>query len=137
MSDSLVIADSIELLGTPNGTTSLNPACAGAQFRLTPGFDLGAPQPTVDVVASLLLDGERPLGTRASNRTITLPITIKAPNFLILSAAREVLMKAIDKQLWTLTWTRDPAGGTALPLVLDCFRALPTVVKWGGPDTFN
>src|ERR1017187_9930366 len=137
MADSLVIRSSIELLGPAGGTISANPLCQGAAFRLTPGFDFGAPQPTVDVVGSLLLDGERPFGSRASNRTITLPITIKAPNFIALAAAREVLMKAIDKQQWTLTWTRDPVGGTPLPLVFDCFRALPTIVKWGGPDTFD
>ena len=28
--------------------------------------------------------------------------------------------------MWTITWTRDPGGGTPLPLVLDCFRAQPS-----------
>ena len=128
MPDSLIIADAIELLG---GTVaSAIPACAGAFFKLQPGYDLSAPQPTTDIVGSLLLDGERPFGHRASNRTISLPIIIDAPDFATLSGAREVLLQLVDAQTWTLTWTRD--GG--LPIVFDCFRAQPTVVAWGGVD---
>jgi hypothetical protein len=126
MADSLLIAGEIELLG--NEAVSTNPLCAGAQFMLGQGFDLGAPQPTADYVASLLLDGSRPVGRRAANRTVTLPITIQAPNRQLLAAAREVLEQAIDQKCWYLTWTRDPGtGGTPLPLVLNCFRADPTV----------
>ena len=124
MTDSLLIGSEIELLGAQ--AVSTNPVCAGAVFMLGQDFDLGAPQPTTDFVASLLLDGERPFGRRASNRTITLPITIQAPNRSILAAAREVLEQAIDQQYWTLTWTREVDGDNPLPLVLDCFRANPT-----------
>lgn len=127
--DSLVIANTVELLG--GGVASTNPRCPGAVFRLQPGGDPGAPQPTTNFVASLLLDGERPFGRRASNRTIKLPVWITAPNRQILAAAREVLQQAVDQDYFTITWTRDPAagnpGGTALPMVLDCFRAQPTV----------
>ena len=126
MSDSLVIANSVELLG--GGVASVNPLCAGATFRLQPGFDLSAPQPTTDFVASLILDGERPFGRRASNRLIKLPIWITAPDRRTLAAAREVLEQAVDQDIWTITWTRDPGpGGTPLPLIIDCFRAQPTV----------
>ena len=126
MADSLVVANAIELLG--NQAVSTNPRCAGAQFMLQPGFSMGAPQPTTDYVASLILDGERPFGRRASNRTITLPVWIKAPSRYLLAAAREVLEEAIDQQFWTLAWTRDPGpGGTPLTLLLDCFRANPSV----------
>jgi hypothetical protein len=130
--DSLIIADQIELLG--GSVPSTNPACAGAIFRLQPGYDLGEPQPTSDFVASLVLDGERPFGYRSSNRTITLPLMIEAPDFSTLAGALEVLMDAIDAQAWTLTWTRKTA---ALPLVLDCFRAQPSQVQWGGADQWN
>lgn len=125
MADSLLIGSEIELLGGEEVST--NPLCSGAQFMLGQGYSLGAPQPTTDFVASLLLDGERPFGQRASNRTITLPITIMAPDRMTLAAAREVLEQAVDQPYWTLTWTRDPGpGGTAYPFVLDCFRANPT-----------
>lgn len=126
--DFLTIANSVELLG--NGVASANPLCPGAMFRLQPGADPGAPQPTTDFVASLLLDGERPFGRRASNRTIKLPIWITAPTRQCLAAAREVLQQAIDQDYFTAVWTRDPTsnpGGTPLPLVFDCFRAQPTV----------
>ena len=126
MADSLVLSNQIELLG--GGVASINPLCAGATFRLQPGFDLSAPQPTADFVASLVLDGERPFGRRASNRTIKLPIWITAPTRQILAAAREVLEQAVDQDIWTITWTRDPGpGGTPLPMIIDCFRAQPTV----------
>jgi hypothetical protein len=124
MSDSLVIGNGIELLGN---VVSDNPLCPGARFMLQQGADPGAPQPTTDFVASLILDGERPFGRRASNRTITLPLYITAPTRLILAAAREVVQQAIDQDMWTLTYTMDPGpGGTPLPLVLDCFRAQPS-----------
>lgn len=126
MTDSLLVGGQVELLG--GGIPSQNPLCAGAVFRLMPGGDPGAPQPTTDFVASLILDGERPFGRRASNRTIKLPVWIIAPNRLILAAAREVLQQIIDQDTFTITWTRDPGpGGTGLPLVLDCFRAQPSV----------
>lgn len=144
MADSLVVGEGIELIGGPNGVPSENPLCTGAIFRLLApgsalgggGYDLGAPQPTTDIIGSMLLDGERPFGYRASNRTITLPILIRAPDFQTLIGAREVLMQEIDQQTWSLRWTRDTAGvfagnATALPLLFDCFRAQPTVVSWG------
>jgi hypothetical protein len=129
MPDSLVLANTCELLnGSP---PSVNPACVGARFYLQPSGEFGAPQPTTDFVASLLLDGERPFGRRASNRTIKLPIWITAPDRRTLAAAREVLEQAIDQDYWTITWTRDPTAGNPgnvpLPLIFDCFRAQPTV----------
>jgi hypothetical protein len=129
MYDSLVLANTIELLD--GGVISANPACPGAMFRLQPGADPGAPQPTTDFVASLLLDGERPFGRRASNRTVKLPIWVTAPNRAVLAAARELLQQTIDQDYFTITWTRDPYAGNPgnlpLPMLLDCFRAQPTV----------
>jgi hypothetical protein len=126
MADSLILANQIELLG--GGVPSVNPLCLNAKFQLQPGFDFGAPQPTTDFVASLILDGERPFGRRASNRQIRLPIWVTAPDRKTLAAAREVLEQAIDQDVWTMTWVRDPGpGGVPLPLIIDCFRAQATV----------
>jgi hypothetical protein len=122
VADSLIVGGLIELLGGGAGVQSSLPLCDGATFTLSPGFDLGAPQPVVDIVESLILNGERPYGTRASNRTIKLPVAITAPDRTTLAGARETLLELIDQQTWTLTWTRD--GG--LPLILDCFRASPS-----------
>ena len=124
MADSLILANSLELLG--GGVPSLNPLCLNAVFRLQPGADPGAPQPTTDYVASLILSGERPFGRRASNREIQLPIWVMAPDRRTLTAAKEVLQQAIDQDVWTMTWTTDPGAGTPLPLILDCFRAKAT-----------
>ena len=134
MVNSLILANAIELLGGEGGVPSVIPACAGVVFLLADdgSYGLGAPQPTADYVASLLLDGERPFGRRSSNRAITLPIKIVAPPgavnpLKLLAAAREVLGQAVDQDVFTITWTRDPgAGGTPLPLILDCYRAQPS-----------
>ena len=74
MADSLLIDGRFELLG--GGVASTLPQCSGAVFRLAPRFDLSAPQRTTATVISLLLHSERPLGTRASNRTISLPVLV-------------------------------------------------------------
>jgi hypothetical protein len=124
MADSLLISGQIELLG--GGAQSNLPQCTGAKFRLTPGWDLSAPQPITDAVISLLLDGSRPVGDRSDNRVISLPVVIMAADRDILAAAVEVLLQTIDQGQWSLTWTRD--GG--LPVVFDCFRATPTVVQY-------
>lgn len=128
MADSLIIAGIIELLG--GGSVSTNAQCMGATFRLAPGFNMSAPQPQQDIVANLILDGERPTGRRSANRTITLPIVIQAPTRAKLAGARELLLQTIDSQQWELKWTRDPESGSPLPTVFDCYRALPTVVTY-------
>ena len=146
--DSLVIDNIIELMGgTPGVQSSLpelqDPATGRSViFRIpftggnvaigtggTSGpYDLGAPQPTTDMVESLLLDGERPFGDRASNREITIPILIFAPSLATLAAAKEALLRVIDQQTWKLIWR--PAE-TGLPIEFDCFRAPPSVITYG------
>jgi hypothetical protein len=144
--DSLTIGETIELMGQPGGVPSLipelvnaagqaavfqvlaPPQTGGSGLSYSMSYDLGAPQPTTDIVQSLLLDGERPFGYRSSNREIHLPVKITAPDIPTMNAARELLMSTVDKQTWTLTWT--PVA-TGLPLVFDCFRALPTVITHG------
>src|SRR5215471_8062308 len=121
MADSLVIAGQIELLGAEGGVVSQIPVCAGVTFTLAPSYDMGAPQPVVDLLAAGLLDGERPIGRRSANRTISLPVMITAPDRDTLAAGREVLLMLTDQDTWQLTWTRD--GGS--PMVFDCFRAEP------------
>ena len=52
MFDSLVLANQIELLY--GGVASANPLCPGAMFRLQPGANPGAPQPTITPCARAL-----------------------------------------------------------------------------------
>jgi hypothetical protein len=148
MADSMILASLFELLGGPGGVQSTipeltnaagvgavfqilaPPSTGGQAFQAELSWDLGEPQPTTDIVQSLLLDGERPFGLRASNRTISLPLKITAPDQVTLSAAKELLMQAIDQQSWELAWT--PAS-TGLTQIFDCFRALPTVYSYGFP----
>src|SRR5258708_4106460 len=123
MADSLLLTPDIELLA--GGIPSLVPACAGATFYLAPGFNLDGPKPTANFVGRML-DGERPIGTRTSNRVISLPVVIKAPTRALVANAREVLIRAISQPHFTLTWTRDQW----LPLVFDCYQSEATVVDY-------
>lgn len=124
MADSLLLDSRFELLG--GGVKSALPQCPGAIFRLAPGYNLSAPQPTTTTVISLLLDGERPLGWRASNRVNKLPVVVLADDRNTLAAAVEELLQAIDQEEWKMIWTRD--GG--LPVVFDCYRAEATTVNY-------
>lgn len=117
MRDSLIISDTIELLG--GGVTLTDGPGAGATLRLGNDYKMGAPVIDDDTVASLLLDGERPYGERASNRTMTLPVVIIAPGRIKVEQAREQLLELVDQQAWTLTYK--PRGLQAI--VFDCFRA--------------
>lgn len=136
--DSLVLAHEVELWGAPGGTASVNPMCPGAVFAVMPGFDLSAPQATQDFVAQLATDGERPYGTRSSDRVVTLPVRITAPegDWTVLAGARELLLSLIDQPYYTLTWTRraSPEDTQGLPVVFDCFRAKPSQIQYGGFD---
>ena len=132
--DSLVIGEAIELIGPPGGIASVNPMCPGAVFSVLPPLSLDAPQPTTDFVASLIVDGEKPFGDRASDRTITLSVLVRAPDYRTLAGARELLLKTIDQPHWPLTWTRaSGADPGTLPMILDCFRAQPSVIPMGDP----
>ena len=147
--DSLVIDGVIELMGGAQGVQCdvpelldsngqgpvfrilAPPSLNNAAYGYEGSYDMNAPQPTQDVVASLLLDGERPFGTRASNRTLTLPVMIfgtMAGGMNQVLKAREYLMSVIDQQFYALKWT--PAD-TGLPMILDCFRALPSAPLYG------
>jgi hypothetical protein len=135
VADSLVIGSIIELLG--GGVASTHPLCAGAMFRLAPGWDLSAPQPSGGTVASLLLGGGLPVGQHIDNRQPSLPVVIVVPSTgnltadrATLAGAREVLAQAVNADRWQMVWTRD---GSGLPLVFDCFHAKPVVRSYSEP----
>ena len=127
--DSLIIADMIEVIGSEVGVLSNLPECTGAIFVLDPGWDLGAPQPVSSITAQMSLDGERPYGRRSSDRTLSVPVNILAPDRKTLVAARETLYRAIDQETWPMKWTRDDSpdlDGSMMSesVVFDCFRGL-------------
>lgn len=125
--DSLIIGERIELLG--GGAASDIPECAGSVFHLGPGWSAGAPVPDVDILETSLSDGEVPVGFRASNRTITLPVVVKGPavtsTFTVqqsrqaLMAAVEILLQIVNQPTFSLRLTRDGC----LPTLYDCYRA--------------
>lgn len=132
MADSLIIANAIELMMGDTGPVMSNlPNLENTTFALNDQVDtysLGAPQPTVDILASLITDGERPQGRRASNRTLSIPVSIISDTRDNLSLARETLFSLVDQDQWTLRYTRDSSGTG--PLILDCWRAEPATVGY-------
>ena len=127
MSDSLVLARLFELLG--GGVPSTLPQCAGAIFYLGTGFDLGTPQPVSAFLVQLMGDGEHPTGWRVSNRTITIPVVIAAPNRLTLAAARETFFQALTADQFDLVYSPDGTDGTR-NTVYECFRAKATTISY-------
>jgi hypothetical protein len=132
MSDSLVLAGIVELLG--GGVASTHPQAEGAYFRLGLAHDMSSPQMTSEQTAGLLLDGEVVTGWRASNRTPTLPITILVPatgdaaaDRLTLAGARELVLQLASQDHWELTWTRE---GSGLPLIFDCMGLTATTIDY-------
>jgi hypothetical protein len=115
--DSLLIANAVELLG--GGQVLQDGPAAGAMMKLYQGYKMGAPVIDNDAVASLLIDGEWPYGERVSNRTMEIPVLIRAPGRMKLMQAREVLLDLVTQQAWTLTYQPDGLP----PIVWDCFRA--------------
>jgi hypothetical protein len=137
MSDSLVLANSIELLqGDEGGELSTLPGLMNTTFALNDGqgtYSLGSPNPTVDILASLITDGERPQGRRASNRVLSLPVAIVSDTRDNLALARETLLQLVDAQeteRFTLTYTRDGTTSSVGPLILDCWRAEATDIAY-------
>lgn len=128
MSDSLVLARLFELLG--GGVPSTLPQCAGAVFHLGSGYDIGTPQPVNTLLVQLMGDGERPTSWRVSNRTVTLPVTIIAPDRFTLAAAREMLLQAITFDQFDLVWSPDGTDGTR-NTIYECFRAKATTISYG------
>lgn len=132
MADSLQIANTIELLmGDTGPVFSSIPGLENTTFALDDQnntYSLGEPQPTVDILASLITDGERPQGRRASNRQLSIPIAIISDTRDNLAYACELLFALVDQEQWTLKYTRD--GSLTGPMVLDCWRAEPANVTY-------
>lgn len=140
MADSLVIANSLELMGGSGGEYCTLPGLENTIFALNDqntAFDLGTHQPTVDILASLITDGERPIGRRSSNRTLSIPIAIMSDTRDNLTLARETLFQMVDAQeteQWTLTYTRDSTDSTmSCPMILNCWRSKPMTVSYNQP----
>src|SRR5271169_5311425 len=105
MTDSLILGERIELLG--GSAASDIPECAGAVFHLGPAWNAGAPNPDVDILAATLGDGEVPIGYRASNRTITLPIVVSGLSRQNMVAACEILFQILNQPSFSLRLTRE------------------------------
>lgn len=131
MAGSLLLGGLVELLGK---VPSQLPGAEGAVYTLAGGeYGFGTPQPVVDVTGQLLGDGERPYGRRFSNRTVTLPVVIQAPDLVTLAGAREVLLQIVDQDTWNLRYSRDTTAGAA-GIVFECFRAGPSAVTYSLTD---
>lgn len=109
MSDSLILAGALELLGG-----------AGATYNVMDGQrQFGDPQAITQIVKAQLTMGSYVTGDFTDNRTINLQIGIYAPNRLALAQADSALRSIVNSSLpTTLKYT--PDGG--LPIIFDVFR---------------
>lgn len=109
MSDSLLLANTLELLGG-----------AGATYNVMDGQrQFGDPQAVTQIVKAQLTMGSYVTGDFTDNRTINLQIGIWAPNRLALAQADSALRAIVNSSLpTTLKYT--PDGG--LPIIFDVFR---------------
>lgn len=118
--DSLIFGDQVELL--LGGQVSAHPMCPGATMVLAPGFSRGQGVPRTLEISSLLLDGSTTSGRKTDNRTFILPVKISAPTRVLVNGGKELLADIVDQERFRLQHTTDPQGGTALPLVFQCYR---------------
>lgn len=134
MSDSLMLASTIELLG--GGVPSTVQMCNGAIFRLGNQYNFGSPQPVIDFVATMLGDGERPYGWRYSNRTFSIPVVIIVPTTgvpivdrLTLAGARELLQQVVSADSFNLVWSPDGLDGQR-DTIFECWRAAANTISY-------
>lgn len=88
-------------------------------FRVGEGHDFADAEVITALVQDDDTDGALVVGERAGNRTVTLPLSVRAPSRALISTYVSQLRQALNTATFTLTWT--PDGG--LPTVWDCFRA--------------
>ena len=89
-------------------------------FAVRFGSNMGAPQSTAEALELFLQDGEVELSTRASNRTVEVPLLIEGGNMAALAEAEAALVLESEKPLNTLTVY--PGDGFGPPTVFDTFR---------------
>lgn len=87
------------------------------------GSDQGAPESAVELLASLLPDGDLVSLTRRSNRTITLTVIIEGADLAAVQDAESALALECGRALNTLTI--DPGDGFAAEMAFDTFAFDP------------
>lgn len=110
------------------GELDLTDAPYGIEF----GSDFGNPENVVEVVQTLLRDGEVLEADRRTNRTLTLTVLVESADLLALAQAEAALIAECDRQRNTLTI--DPGDGIAPATVFDTFRSQP---RWVRNDTME
>ena len=82
--------------------------------------DLGAPEPLVEALPRLLLDGEQVTHVRDSNRTLSFLVEIRADDAVALARGEAALARELNKPRNTLRWKprREPSAVS----VFDSYR---------------
>lgn len=96
------------------------------------GSDFGNPENVVEVVQTLLQDGEVLDSSRRTNRTLTLTVLIEGADLLEVAQAEARLIAEADKVRNTLAL--EPGDGIAPTTVFDTFRAQP---RWERDDNME
>lgn len=98
-------------------------------FAVEFGSDFGNPENVVDVVGSMLADGEVLESNRRTNRTLTIRVLIDGADLAALADAEAQLIAEADRQRNTLSV--DPGDGFGVTTVFETFRAQP---RWTRDD---
>lgn len=96
-------------------------------FAVEFGSDFGNPENVVDVVASMMADGEVLEVNRRTNRTLTIPILCDEADLQALAEAEALLIAEADKPRNTLSV--DPGDGIGATTMFDTFRAQPRWIR--------
>lgn len=111
------------------GELDLTDAPYGIEF----GSDFGNPENVVEVVQTLLRDGEVLESDRRTNRTLTLTVLVESADLLALAQAEAALIAECDRPRNTLAV--NPGDGIAPATVFDTFRAQPRWVRDDNMET--
>lgn len=98
-------------------------------FAVEFGSDFGNPENVVDVVQTLLHDGEVLESNRRTNRTLTIPVLIECADMQELADSEALLIAECDRSRNSLSV--EPGDGVGATTVFETFRAQP---RWNRDD---
>lgn len=97
------------------------------------GSDHGSPENVVEVLQSLLQDGDIELSSRSGNRTLSLPVLLEGADLAAVADAEAALVAECDQDQNELYC--DPGDGFGAPFVFTVFRGQLTFTRDDAAET--
>jgi hypothetical protein len=101
-----------------NGLYQLIGPTTNGEYRLGDDCDFGVPVPDTATISGVLLDGDRVVGDRTSNRVMSIPVVVIGTSATDLALKVNRIIQTVDSAAFTLAWT--PAGG--MTVIYDGYR---------------